>query len=347
MFLMFLCLLILVHLFVQVICAMSLTIDCKYLPLGEETIKTIAEKIPGLSVSYMKPQRLCTIKGPYSEVNNVVSHLKELLVDSPSESPSAETLILEREHIKVHLHPKGKEPPPDQLHGLHFGGDLSLHQELRYSSTKWNGIKIPQAQTHSDEKIKNWVDAADAEALSLIMEADVFAYLCSRSKEYKSILQKHGVHVVDVTTAGVTTLYLQSHAKFKTRSIAETHKNLARKELSQLYQQVEGNLRRAQIPKSVLNLHGEQTAAYKDLQSLLPQVMLSFDQTHVYIVGERGEVSQAKQILLFGSPDENLRAKPETSLVPSPSYSYCSKSVLETIQNAGASSETSTVTPKM
>lgn len=322
---------------------MSVTIDCKHLPLGEETIKTLTEKFPGLGVHYIKPQRHCTLKGPYSEVNDVVSDLIELLVDF--EPPSEESLFFTQESDRIHLHQKGKDNPPDQPHVLHLGGHVSLHQEFRYPSPKVNSVKLSQAQTRSDEKIKSWVDAVDMEALSLIMEADVFAYLCSKSEEYRSILQNHGVHVVDVTSAGVTTLYLQTNAKVKSGSEEEKHMKHAHKELSQLYQQVEGNLRRVQIPRSTLNLHGEQAVAFKDLKSLVPKVLLSYDQTHIYIVGESSEVSQAKQILLFGSPDENLRAKQEISLTSSPSYSSISES--ETMQMAGANSEFSTITPKM
>lgn len=311
---------------------MSVTIDCNQLPLGEETIKTLTEKFPRVGVYDFKPQRHCTLKGPYSEVNDVVSHLKELLEDF--EPPS--------------LHPKGKDKPPDQPHGLHFGGDVALHQESSNASPKVKSLKLAQAQTRTDEKIKDWVDAVDAEALSLIMDADVFAYLCSKSEEYRSILQKHNVHVVDVTSAGVTTLYLQSNAKVKTGSRVEKHMHHAHKDLSQLYQQMEGNLRRAQIPRSALNLHGDQIAAFKYLESLLPKVRVSFDETHVHVVGESSEISQAKEIILSSSsPDENLRAKQEILIPPSPSNSYCPIAESETLQVAGASSESSTMTPKL
>lgn len=324
------------QIFLQVILDMSVTIDCNHLPLGEETIKTLTETIPGLGVHYIKPQRHCTLKGPYSKVNDVVSHLKELLVDF--EPQSEEHLFFAQEHDRDHLHQRGKDKPPDQPYGLHLSGVDP--------SPKVNSIKLSQAQTRCDEKI-DWVDAVEVEALSVIMEADVFAYLCRKSEEYRSILQNHGVHVVDVTSAGVTTLYLQYNAELKTGAKAEKHMSLARKELSQLYQQVEGNLRRDQIPRSALNLHEDQTTAFKNLESLLPKVLLSFDHTHVYIVGESSEVSQAKQILLFGSPDENLRAKQEISFSSSPSNSYSSISESEIKQVAGASSESSTITPKM
>ncbi|KAM9457441.1 uncharacterized protein Hap1MRO34_018648 isoform 2-T2 [Clarias gariepinus] len=313
---------------------MSVTIDCKRLPLGEKTIKTITEQFPDLTVNYIKPQRHCTLKGCYTEVKEVVSYLTELLVDF--EPPHEES-------DRVHLHHKEKDDPSDQSHGPHFGGDVSLHHE--YSNV--NGVKESQAQTHSDEKLKDWVDAVSVEALSLIMEADVFAYLCNRSEKYQSILQNHGVHVVDVTSAGVTTLYLQSNANGKTGSKAEKHLNLARKELSQLYQQVEGNLRRTQIPRSALHLDGEQTAAFRDVESILPKVLISYDQTHVYIVGESSEVSQAKQILQFGSPNENLSAKQEISFPSSPSSSYIPVAESETMQMVVVNSESSTITPKM
>lgn len=324
---------------------MSVTIDCNHLPLAEETIKILSEKYPGLGVHYIKPQMHCTLNGLYSEVNGVVSHLKEFFVDF--EPPSEKSLFCAQESDRVHLHQKEKDKPPNQQPALYSAEDLSLHLESRYSSAKVNSLKLLQAQKHFDEKIRDWVDAVDVEALSLIMEADAFAYLSTRSEEYKSILQNHGVHVVDVTSAGVTTLYLQSNAKVKTGSKAESRVSHAQKELSQLYQQVEGNLRRAQIPRSALNLHGEKTATFKDLESLLPRVLLSFDQTHVYIVGESNEVSQAKEILLFDSPDDNLRAKQEISLPPSSSNSYSSFSELETTQVPGASSESGPVTPKI
>ncbi|KAF5903790.1 putative E3 ubiquitin-protein ligase DTX3, partial [Clarias magur] len=313
---------------------MSVTIDCKRLPLGEETIKTITEQFPDLTVNYIKPQRHCTLKGCYTEVKDMVAYLTELLVDF--EPPHEES-------DRGHLHHKGQDDPSDQSHGPHFGGDVSLHQEC----LNVNGLKESQAQAHSDEKLKDWVDAVSVEALSLIMEADVFAYLCNRSEKYQSILQNHGVHVVDVTSAGVTTLYLQSNANGKTGSKAEKHLHHARHELSQLYQQVEGNLRRTQIPRSALKLDGEQTAAFKDVESLLPKVLISYDQTHVYIVGESSEVSQAKQILQIGSPNENLRAKQEIAFPSSPSGSYSPIAESETMQMAVANSESSTITPKM
>lgn len=330
--------------FLQVLLDMSVTIDCNHLPFGEETIKTLTEKFPGLSVHYVKPQRHCILKGQHSEIIEVVSHLKDLLVnfEPPSEGP----LFFAQERARDYLYQKGKDKPLEQPNGLHLDGDVPLHQESMFPSPKVNSIKLSQAQACADEKI-DWLDAVDVEALSLIMEADVFAYLCSKSEEYRNILQNHGVHVVDVTSAGITTLYLQSNAKAKTGSKAEKHMNLARKELSQLYQQVEGTLRSDKIPRSALNLQGDLTTPLKNLESLLPKVILSFDQTHVFIVGESSEASQAKQILLFGSPDNNLRAKQEISPSSPPSKSYSSVSESETMQVVRASSESSTMTPKM
>ncbi|KAI5097261.1 hypothetical protein C0J45_12570 [Silurus meridionalis] len=318
------------------------TIDCSQFPLGEKTIKTLTEKFTDIGVHYIKPLRHCTLKGPYSVVNYVITHLIELLVDFVP--PTEESSSFAQEIDRAYSHQKEKHNPLHQPHGLVFGGDVSLHQDSGYPSPKVSSIQLSQTQTRFDERTKDWIDALDVEALSLIMEADVFAYLCSRSEEYRTILQNHGVYVVDVTSAGVSTLYLQTNANSETGSKAEKHLNHARKELSQLYQKMEGNLRRAQIPRSALNLHGEQNAAFKDLESLLPKVLLNFDQTHIYIIGESSDVSQAKQILLFGSSDENLRTKQETSLQSSPSYSPVSES--EKIQKAGTSRESNSVTLK-
>ncbi|XP_026853866.2 uncharacterized protein si:busm1-163l24.3 isoform X2 [Electrophorus electricus] len=346
----------------KVILKMSVTIDCSQLPQGKETVKTLSKKFPGLHVHFLRQQRQCSLHGLYSEVQSVVSHLVELLGDHdpPEENSSSYRRDRNQGSWTNQGNLKDQEArPTDQTHGLHVGW-LNLNDQRILSSEilMWKNpskegtnVDLSMAQTHGTEKRKEWTEELGVEALSLIVEADVFAYLRTRSsKEYENILDRHGVHVVDVTSEGVTTLYLQSDAKAKTSSEIQKCMKQAREELSQIYHQLEGNLRRAQIRRSTLSLRGGDTAAFEDLQSLLPKVLISYDQTYVYIVGQSSEVSRAKQILLLGSRDDHwlsLTPKNEMYCPTSPSNSDSPVSQPETTQAGGASGVLRTVVPKV
>ncbi|XP_072550539.1 uncharacterized protein [Salminus brasiliensis] len=329
----------------KVILEMSATIDCSQLPLGEEIVKNLCEKHPDLRVQFTRPQRHCTLYGPYSEVQAVVSYLVELLGDLDPER--AERSSLGREQT-VGLGQQREASPA--------GIRKSLYQEakaaeihLQKQDKEGDSMDLLRSQDHSAEDRKVWIEEADVEPLSLIMEADVFAYLRSRSEQYKYILLCHGVHVVDVTSDGVTTLYLQSDVTGKSRSETEKHMKQALKELRQLYQQLEGNLRRAQVQMSAVGLGGGNTKAFKELQSLLPKVLLTCDQTYVYIVGESSDVSQAKQILLLGSGsghELSPTAKIESSLSSSLSNCYSSTSEEEATQISEKRGRSRTAVPK-
>ncbi|XP_022520727.2 uncharacterized protein si:busm1-163l24.3 [Astyanax mexicanus] len=294
----------------KVILDMSVTIDCSQLPLGEETVRNLCKKYPDLRVKFIKPQRHCTLRGLHSEIQAVLSHLVELLRDIDPQGAACSSSGKDKRVGSGSLKEQEESRPPDSLHGLQVGELGSLYHEAKSSEIlpqksgeEGNSMDLPWEQEHfpSSGDIKGWIEEADAETQSLIMEADVFAYLSSKSERYKHILLIHGVRVVDATSDGVTTLYLQSDSLARTRSEAAKHMNQASKELSQLYQQLEGNLRRAQVLRSMVGLEGGDTNAFKELQSLLPKVLLTSDQTYLYIVGESSEVSQAKQMLLLGS----------------------------------------------
>ncbi|KAI4891524.1 hypothetical protein NFI96_018024, partial [Prochilodus magdalenae] len=340
----------------KVILDMSMTIDCSQLPLGEDSVKKLCTKHPGLRVKSSRPQRYCTLYGLYTEVQAFVSDLEELLGDSDPLGAERSLSGGERKVGLQSFEEQGEAKPTDEHHGLQVGGlygEGSLYGEVKASELllqspdqEGSSSDLSQSQGDSSEET-DWTEEADVEALSLIMEADVFAYLRSRSEEYKSILLSHGAHVVDVTSEGVTTLYLQSDAKIKTGSKTEKHLKQACKELGQLYQKVESNLRRVQIQKSTLGVAGGKTAAFKELQSLLPKVLLTYDQTHVYLVGESSEVSQAKQILLLGSGNvQGLGPTPKKESLPSQSNSYYHTSESQKPQMTEDHGETREVAPK-
>ncbi|XP_066498528.1 uncharacterized protein si:busm1-163l24.3 [Hoplias malabaricus] len=334
----------------KVICDISVTIDCSKLPLGEETVQNLYEQYSGIRLQFIKPQRHCKVYGLYSEVQAFVSHLEEHLRDF--EPQGTEYPLLRRESSVDSC--SSQQHGHNGATGLHHGPS-SQNQDGKASEIllpnpdqEKNTTDLSQALGCSAADA-DWLEEAKAEALSLIMEADVFTYLHSKSEQYKCILLNHEVNVVDVTSEGVTTLYLQSDAKVKKGSEAEKHMVQACKELRQLYQHVEGNLRRDQIRKSALGLRGGSSEAFKELESLLPKVLLTYDQTHVYIVGESNEVSQAKNILMLclgNRQDLGPPPKKENSVSSSLSQSYSHISESGTTQMAGERDESREAVPK-
>lgn len=314
-----------------------MTIDCKLLPRGIESIKMLTETFPRLCINYIEPQMHCSVSGPYSEIHAAVSYLMEFLEDFDVTRHEWFSPLQQSNCGSDSKNDQFKDSASYQHPGFHVSHIDSKSPEVQNDENmlpvnpdleQWKSTNPQQA--NPDERIKDWIDSTNVEALSLIMEADIFAYLSTKSKEYRHILKNHCICVIDVTSEGITTLFLQSESKIRTRAEDENHIKQARNELSQLYQQLERNLRRAQIPKNVLGLRGGDTEAFKDLELLLPKVLLSFDESYVYLVGEMSEVSQAKQILLLGSVN-----KLETDLTAKKVISVSSDSPSES-DRAGA-----------
>ncbi|KAK3553117.1 hypothetical protein QTP86_031698 [Hemibagrus guttatus] len=136
----------------KVIRDMSVTIDCNYLPLGEETIKTITENFPGLDIHYIKPQRLCTIKGSYSEVSDLVSHLKELLVDF--EPPNEEVNAARKPSKAMQAHLLKEEQNAEELKGKETGTRQKQEQGIQ-GTMKYTelGMSLPGYEQYRTAKI--------------------------------------------------------------------------------------------------------------------------------------------------------------------------------------------------
>ncbi|XP_051994751.1 uncharacterized protein LOC127652576 [Xyrauchen texanus] len=338
----------------KVILDMAVTVDCSQLPLG--TLNVLCCKFPGLHLQPDPLQQTCTFQGIYSEVQGALSYMEKFL------TPNHHLMRVENPDFSGESRqaPKKKEDRGSQKHqswtsfahqspDLHIGelssvSMVGLAQE-RYEPQD-NTEALTQLERHTVWTEKSKMDegefATDLEDLSLIMEADVFAYLQS-NKEYKRILHTYGVQVVHVTSEGVTTLYLQSEVP--TGPEVKQNMRQAHKELGQLYQQQESCLRKDKLQKSAIYLPGGLTAALKDVQSVLPNVLLSYDKNNIYIVGERSEVSQVKQMLLLGAEGDIMGS---LTTMPTSSSSSPSPESLERGQQAKKKSEVNTpVTPKL
>ncbi|XP_061906052.1 serine-rich adhesin for platelets [Entelurus aequoreus] len=157
---------------------------------------------------------------------------------------------------------------------------------------------------------------ASEEDFSLMVDADVFQYLQKRwGQEYQRIQSQYGVDVVDVTNEGLTTLFLSVVVGGE-----ETLERIkrARTAISSLYQESEKKIFQTQLSKTDLNPRGGLRQAMETIGDQFPKLLLSDDDCNVYIVGDRVDVSEAKQFLLqehSGGNKEDI-----ASLLRFPSY---------------------------
>ncbi|KAL1277904.1 hypothetical protein QQF64_024577 [Cirrhinus molitorella] len=307
----------------KVILEMTVTTDCSQLPQGAETLNVLCSEFPGLRMQRGILQDTCTLQGSYSDFQGAFAYMQTLVnnhhskAEYPNLSGDREKSLEKREDFSnVKKWGSFASRSPGDVSSISTAGLGYEHyrrqerNETLAEHTSWT------KKSKMEEGAECRIDEANLDDLSIIMEADVFAYLQS-SKEFKQILCLHGVEAVHVTSEGVTTLYLQSEVP--TGSGVKQNMRQAHKELRQLYQQLEGCLRKDQIPKSAVYMPDGVTSALKKVQLVLPNVLLSYDQDSIYIVGEKSEVSQAKQMLLLGGEENMMRNL--TEMPPSSSSS--------------------------
>ncbi|XP_077351614.1 uncharacterized protein LOC144001286 [Festucalex cinctus] len=135
------------------------------------------------------------------------------------------------------------------------------------------------------------------EDLSLMLDADVFQYLQKRyGHEYQCLQSQHGVEVVDVTNQGITTLFLQviTGEGGKERERIER----TRTAISELCQESEKRICQAELRKSDLDPRGDLQQAMETLHVRFPELLLSESDSCVLLIGDRCDVSEAKEFLL-------------------------------------------------
>ncbi|XP_073698043.1 uncharacterized protein [Garra rufa] len=304
----------------KVILEMTVTIDCSQLPQGAETLNVLRSKFPSLRMQSGLLQDTCTLQGNYSDFQGALAYMQTLFnnhhskAEYPNLSGDRQKSLEKREDLaSVMKWASFASRSPEDVSSISTAG---LGYE-RYRQQKSNETLTERTSRTKKSKMEEGaecrIDEANLEDLSIIMEADVFAYLQS-IKEYKQILYLHEVEAVHVTSEGVTTLYLQSEVP--TGSGVKQNMRQAHKELRQLYQQLESCLRKDQIPKSAVYMPDGLDSALKKVQLVLPNVLLSYDQDSIYIVGEKSEASQAKQMFMLGGEEDvmqNLTEMPPSS----------------------------------
>ncbi|XP_016426811.1 uncharacterized protein LOC107754751 [Sinocyclocheilus rhinocerous] len=332
----------------KVILDMTATIDCSQLPRGAETLNVLRSEFPGLRMQRGLLQDTCTLQGNYSDFQGAFPYMQTLFNNhlSKAEYPNfsgdrGQSLEKREDLASVKKWASFASQSSGDVSSISMAGLGHVHYGRQDSNEALTERITRTKKSKMEEGAECRIDEANLEDLSIIMEADVFAYLQS-IKEYKQILQLHGVQVVHLTSEGVTTLYLQSEVP--TGLGVKQNMRQAHKELKQLYQQLEGCLRKDQIEKGALYMPDGLNSAFKKVQLVLPNVLLSYDQDSIYIVGEKREVSQAKQMLLLGGEEDVMRNLTEMPASSSSSPSASLES-LEREQQVKRKSEVHTPVP--
>ncbi|XP_023691546.2 uncharacterized protein [Paramormyrops kingsleyae] len=284
----------------EVLVQLQLTVNYSQLPLGKGTVTHLQKGFPNVELKFNPEKELCTLSGSYSEVQALINQILGLL---ETQAPGDTSVLGTDGQVSKknpdskgkHQHRSSKSQEKSTQPGKALDLNVGISGEAKSERLYYSGLEQDDygvRAAHTEEP--------SLEDYSLVLDSDIFRYLqqfCG--EEYMQILKQHRVEVVDVTTQDVTTLYLRALEGAKGGSRKQLDRiQQVHGELSQLYQEKEIKLRKEQLPKRCL-LTTDLRATCKALQLLMPKLMLTDDETYIYLVGSSSDVSEAKQHLLY------------------------------------------------
>lgn len=306
----------------KVILSISATVDYSQLPMGRMAMTSLHNRHPDVQINYDTTEELCTLRGAYSKVQaalvQLLGHPGDLQPAEsknkghPANSGSGAVHIVQKPRTEESEGQKRKvkeqrkhrdqdligRPSNDYSSSPHRDLTPGDHSRECTDQTEGAALQLPMDPTMLEEDF------------SLNLDADMFQYLQKHCREeYQHILSQHGVEVVDMTTQGVTTLFLHIATAVGQAGREKEHLRLASRGIQRLYQENEVKVRRAQLPKSILSPRGGLQRAIDNLSVRLPKLLLSEDDQNIYIIGSSSDVSDAKQFLLLDHGE--LRGKGE------------------------------------
>ncbi|MBN3312071.1 RND2 protein, partial [Atractosteus spatula] len=261
----------------------AMTVDYGRLPDGRAAMRTLKKNFADVQFSFDQREELCTVKGRFSDIQDLANEVLSLLQTSePAKSPVLKT-------SEKSPGPTGQE---DHSQKAERKKENKMKERAPFPVPRSPSPLCPESTGagHLDST-RHATEAS--EDFSLMMDSDIYKYIQKHGEEkYKQILCKHKVEVVDISTKDVTTLFLQSSLESlgSMESLQEAHWDLR-----SLYQEYENTLRKEQILKEGIT---ESKLYCEILQFRYPKILLSEDDTYIYIIGSSSDVSEAKQYLL-------------------------------------------------
>ncbi|KAM9843933.1 uncharacterized protein ACBR49_013052 [Aulostomus maculatus] len=322
----------------EIVCLLSAMVDYSQLPGGKVALRSLQKDHPDVQMEYDSHGKQCILSGAYSKVQSAMAQLLHSVgvpqseshkdSDQPIASGSTSFQTEQKPHSLESNDPnrklnerreERKEFPTCRLE-LEFSS--SSRRELTRDGHDRDETGQPEGGTLQLSRQTPMLE----EDLSLIMDANMFQYLqkCC-GEEYQRILLQYGVEVVDMTSQGLTTLFLQVATAGEEGGQEQERIKLARSSISKLYQENETNICQDQVLKSVLSPKADLQRAMEDLSVRLPKLLLNDDDKHVYLIGSRSDVSEAKHCLLLGCEVKNKKDD-VASLLRDPSFASGSSS---------------------
>ncbi|XP_048871056.1 uncharacterized protein si:busm1-163l24.3 isoform X2 [Brienomyrus brachyistius] len=284
----------------EVLVQLQLTVNYSQLPLGKGTVTRLQKGFPNVELKFNPEKDLCTLSGSYSEVQALINQLLGLL---ETQEPEATSVLgtdgqgSKKNHDSKgkHHHRSSRSQEKTTQPGKALDLNVGISGEVKSERLHYSGLELDDYGVRAARR-----EELSLEDYFLVLDSDIFRYLqqfCG--EEYMQILRQHRVEVVDVTTQDVTTLYLRALEGAKGGSRKQLDRiQQVHGELSQLYQETEIRLRKEQLPKRYL-LTTDLKATCEALQLQMPKLMLTDDETYIYLVGSSSDVSEAKQHLLY------------------------------------------------
>ncbi|CAL8302760.1 unnamed protein product [Merluccius merluccius] len=295
-----------------VILSMSVTIDSNQLPLTQTARRVLLESYPDIRFrdTAHATEKVYRITGPYSQVQAALAELLRLPACQKSED--TRSMIDHASYGGLDLPADQKSQSPEsQLHKPYNG---SMYTEQTYSGHSTSDYRSTPSDGHQKSTtgpVWEDVDKTGAmalqlsndprmleEDLSLVMDADMFQYLQKNcGKEYRRILRHNGVKVLDATSDGVTTLFLQCDTNFGDVDSELKRLKSARSQISQLYQDNEITICRVHLPKITLPSREVLHRIMENLGVRFPKLLLNEDDQNIYLIGNYSDTSEAKKVL--------------------------------------------------
>ncbi|XP_074835489.1 uncharacterized protein LOC142002894 [Carettochelys insculpta] len=283
----------------EIFVRVCMIIDYRRLVDGKTLLRSLRQRYSNVQFSFDAKEPLCTVKGPYTELQAFSQAL--LRSQQAGEAPPGE--VSPRPTVTgtsaAQQGPRSPLPEPTVEKQPRPG---QVHKEA-------SEPPLPRAPVDGEavEKLEDF---------SLVMDADIYLYLqkfCS--SEYRRVLQQHQVDVVDISSDGIAILYLQASSKHAGNIGAVLQARLA---LLQLYQQLEASLRKEKVSKA--ELAGDVRGMEGELQKLYPLLLCHEDESHLYLIGNLVDVSQAKQYLQDQSAERRVAANFQMLSASLPTY---------------------------
>ncbi|XP_069490293.1 serine-rich adhesin for platelets-like isoform X2 [Ambystoma mexicanum] len=291
----------------EIFLKVSMVVDCRRFPEGfKNTSRRLLKHHRDVECRFDEKAELCSLQGPYTELialsNEILKsfeHGAGDLNESHSSTPwTGPSDVLKTKGAANLKHDVGSVLLESQ------SSDLSPKSESESQSRRLSSRSPKQSKMFvDDEDIKalSSFPAAEntinhLEDFSLVMDSDIYTYMRTYKKaQYQKILSCYNIEAVDVSSDGITTLYLQAGSQITgdVGTLTQAHF-----ELLNLYVDLEMSLRKEQIRKGDIECDKKTLKALPaELQRIHPLLLCHEDEGNFYFIGNVVDVSQAKQYI--------------------------------------------------